>query len=116
MAGWKCDCHHPRSCGQTLDVAVAFLSHLIGGNLSSQKSGFLHELAMLADKQVELLSQQSDFHMGCTTPRRLSQFFPNLLLLGSDFSDGIHFGCWQVDTSTALTAILTGMAPNLDTR
>ena len=69
---------------------------------------------MLADKQVELLSQQSDFLVECTTPPQLSQFCPNLLFLGSDFTDGIYFRCWQVDTSTALMAILTSMAPNLD--
>ena len=39
-----------------VDVTMALLPHLISRCLSSQLSGFLHYLAVLADQQVELLS------------------------------------------------------------
>ena len=79
--------------GELVDVTVALLPHLLSRRLSSQLSGFLYYPAVLADQQVELLSQQPDLLGRGTTLPQLLQLLLCLPLVSSDLPDGILFGC-----------------------
>ena len=75
--------------GKLVDATMALLTHLLSRRFSSQLSGFLHYLAVLADQQVELLIQQPNLLRRGTTPPQLLQSLLYLLLLDSGLPDGI---------------------------